>query len=111
MISSKIKKDEEEGGVAGEWKYAAMVMDRFDHDADDHDHTDDHDHAVDHADDHADDQADDHADDHAGDHADDHADHHANADGEWKYAAMMIIISAFHMLKTFTKVQKVLSTV
>ena len=28
MISSKIKKDEEEGGVAGEWKYAAMVMDR-----------------------------------------------------------------------------------
>ena len=30
MISSKIKKDEEEGGVAGEWKYAAMVMDRFD---------------------------------------------------------------------------------
>ena len=28
VISSKIKKDEEEGGVAGEWKYAAMVMDR-----------------------------------------------------------------------------------
>ena len=34
VISSKIKKDEEEGGVAGEWKYAAMVMDRFDVDAD-----------------------------------------------------------------------------
>ena len=33
MISSKIKKDEEEGGVAGEWKYAAMVMDRFADDA------------------------------------------------------------------------------
>ena len=30
MISNKIKKDEEEGGVAGEWKYAAMVMDRSD---------------------------------------------------------------------------------
>jgi len=29
VISSKIKKDEEEGGVAGEWKYAAMVMDRL----------------------------------------------------------------------------------
>ena len=29
VISSKIKKDEEEGNVAGEWKYAAMVMDRF----------------------------------------------------------------------------------
>ena len=29
VISNKIKKDEEEGGVAGEWKYAAMVMDRF----------------------------------------------------------------------------------
>ena len=34
VISSKIKKDEEEGGVAGEWKYAAMVMDRFDLNAD-----------------------------------------------------------------------------
>ena len=103
MISSKIKKDEEEGGVAGEWKYAAMVMDRFDHDADADDHADamfmdsfDHDA---------------HADDHGDDCAVDHNDHHANADGEWKYAAMMIIISAFHMLKTFTKVQKVLSTV
>ena len=42
MISSKIKKDEEEGGVAGEWKYAAMVMDRFDDDANADDHTDDH---------------------------------------------------------------------
>ena len=30
VISNKIKKDEEEGGVAGEWKYAAMVMDRSD---------------------------------------------------------------------------------
>ena len=30
VISSKIKKDEEDGGVAGEWKYAAMVMDRSD---------------------------------------------------------------------------------
>ena len=29
VISSKIKKDEEDGGVAGEWKYAAMVMDRL----------------------------------------------------------------------------------
>ena len=47
VISSKIKKDEEEGGVAGEWKYAAMVMDRFvgdaDADADDHDNDDNND--------------------------------------------------------------------
>ena len=89
MISSKIKKDEEEGGVAGEWKYAAMVMDRFDHDAD------------------ADDRADDFAVDHTDDHTDDHAEPHVNADGEWKYAAMVIIIPAFHdVLKTFTNIFK-----
>ena len=78
VISSKIKKDEEEGGVAGEWKYAAMVMDRFDDN--------------------------DHADDHVDDHTDYHADDHANAEGERKYGAMMIIIPTIHMLTTFTRI-------